>query len=282
MASEIRPVSGVIYELDDFPNPHPNGIGLTFNHIVWRMLRLHPIECRVNIIKPSNPYRCALGHNPWDYYFDQPPATDIMVAPPDDGLPLAGNMDWSIKYQRALNRFVTPRIRLNADIQAAVDSFARQNFKGRVLGIHLRGTDKIEEYQPMLNRDLVAAVRALVERLKPNTIFLHTDDIEYWKLMQQFSPVSLNLPRSKNSMHHHRPQGGYEAGKSAVMDGFLAAMCDWYAYTPSNMATIGLIMGRHEEIHRLNSHCRIDPFPAIVDECLGGFKTQDRPRAAPA
>ncbi len=257
-----------MYELDDFPNPHPNGIGLTFNYIVWQMLRLQPIECRVNIRKSNNPYRCALGSNSWDYYFHQEPATDLQSAPQDDGLALAGNMDWSIKYQRAINRFIAPRIKLNADIQAAVDDFSSSRFRGRVLGVHLRGTDKAQEYQPMGHRDIFAAIQSLINRLKPDTIFLHTDDIDYWNLMQPFSPVSLAIPRSKNSLHHHRPAGAYEAGKSAVMDGYLAGMCDWYAYTPSNMATIGLITGRHEEIHRINQYCQIEKFPAVVDKAL--------------
>lgn len=257
------------YELDDYPNPHPNGIGLTFNYIAWQMIKLHPIECRVNIRKPNNPYRCELGPNPWDYYFEQPESTDLIPAPPDDGLALAGNMDWTVQHQRAINAFVAPRVKLNARLQSTVDAFAQQHFKGRVLGIHLRGTDKLEEYQPMKNRVLVETVHNLISRLKPDTVFLHTDDIDYWKLMQQFSPVSINIPRSKKSIHHHRPNGAYEAGESAIMDGFLAAKCDWYAYTPSNMATIGLIMGQHDEIHRLNQHCRIDPFPTVVNERLG-------------
>lgn len=115
---------------------------------------------------------------------------------------------------------------------------------------------------------LLAQVNALRERLRPDTIFLMTDDVFYHNLFGPMQPASLTIPRGRLSLHHNPPRGPYMSGLWAVMDGWLAASATWFAYTPSNMATIPLIMGQHEEIIRLNAHCEIMPFCQRVDRVL--------------
>lgn len=253
--------------LDDFPNPHPNGIGLTFNYVVWQMIRLQQ-RCHIDIRKPSNPYRCDRGPNPWDYYFDQEPCADATPAIQDDSLALAGNRAWDIAHQRAL-RLHVEHIKLLPELAAEVAAFRAQNFRGKVLGVHLRGTDKATEYTPLSRHEISALIDPLICELNPDTIFLQTDDVNYWEHMQQYNPVSLNIPRSNKSQHHHPPLGRYASGRAAVVDGFLGAACDYYARTPSNFSTISLIMGNHGSIHLLNKHCQIDPFPTALDTAIG-------------
>lgn len=264
----------MVFEIDDYPNPHPNGMGVTLNFVVWQMLRHRHDYFRVNIRKPSNPYRDpARGTNVWDYYFIQPEYGGMVYSPasvedPLD-LPFAGNRNWDIRHQRAVQWFASAHIRLRPEIKEEVERFKAEYFHGKVLGIHLRGTDKVEEYRPMRNADIIQRVEALIERLKPDTIFLQTDDTDYWKLMQRFNPVSIQIPRSKKNLHHGVPKGPYQSGRWAVVDGMLGAACDWYAYTPSNFATISIIMGQHRELIMLNQHCVIDPFCQRVDRALG-------------
>lgn len=254
--------------LDDYPNPHPNGIGLTFNYVVWQMLRLGQ-PCHVNIRKPSNPYRCERGPNPWDYYFKQDPAPDAIPADQDSLLPLAGNMDWDLRHQRAIHAFASQHIHFRQEIADEVADFKAKHFKGIVLGVHLRGTDKATEYQPLSNLEISTLLEPIIVELKPDTIFLQTDDIDYWRYMQNYGVVSLDIPRSSRSIHHHAPQGRYEAGRCAIVDGFLGAACDHYARTPSNFSTTSLIMGKHKSIHLLNKYCKIEPFPKELDRALG-------------
>lgn len=266
--------NGMVFEIDDYVNPHPNGMGVTFNFVVWQMIRHRIGYFRVNIKKFNNPYRePQRGMNVWDYYFLQDhhnsmqpwPAT---VEDPID-LPFAGNRDWTVKLQKHVSDFARKHVFLQPELRDKVLNFKDRHFKGKVLGIHLRGTDKIEEYRPMNNIAIVEQVRGLIERLKPDTIFLQTDDIAYWKLMQQFNPVSLDIPRSKKNLHHGVPRGPYQSGEWAVIDGFLGAECNWYAYTPSNFATISIIMGRHEELIRINQNCVIERVCTRVPIALG-------------
>jgi hypothetical protein len=258
--------------IDDFPHPHPNGLGVTFAYVLWQMLRLRDQDFRVRITKENNPYRCERGPNPWDYYFEQEPAvgpfTNALIEHPLD-LALSGHRDWTLARQRAIQPFADEHIKLRSEIQAEVDSFKAQFFRGTVLALHLRGTDKIEEYRPMLHVKLLAAITELKNRLKPDTIFLMTDDVDYHKLMQPLGAVSQTMRRSKKSLHHNPPNGRYESGLSVVMDGWLAAAADWFFYTPSNTAVIPLALGKHKEIGRLNAHCEIFPFCQRVDRALG-------------
>lgn len=263
----------MIIEIDDFPHNGPNGLGVTFNWVALQMLR-HPDHTPwVNITKPNNPYRSAEhGPNPWDYYFDQPAPdgqTEKAYVHPEFGLGMSGHCEWSVLHQRAANERLAHRFRLRPEIQEQVDNFRANHFRGKVLGVHLRGTDKLEEYRPMSDGAIAKAVGEAIDRLKPDTVFLQTDDIDYWKLMQRFNAVSLQIPRSKTNLHHGTPRGPYESGKWAVIDGFLGAACDWYFRTPSNFSTISIIMGRHLELGLINKHCVIEPFSPEVNGLLG-------------
>lgn len=262
-----------ILEIDDFPQEHPNGFGITFQHVAWQAMRHRPRKFHVNIRKPNNPYReASLGQNVWNYYFDQPclpgPLEDCPVEIPLD-VPLSGHRDWTIARQRAIQPFAAEHFKLHKEIQAEINSFKAQFLRGRVLAIHIRGSDKISEYQPMKADKLVAQVNALRERLRPDTVFLMTDDVFYHNLFAPTGAVSLTIPRSHLSLHHNPPCGPYMSGRWVLMDSWLAASATWFAYTPSNTATIPIIMGKHEELIRLNAHCVIEPFCPRVDRVLG-------------
>jgi uncharacterized protein YerC len=265
----------VTIEIRDFPHPHANGIGLSFNFIIWQMLRHAGSRLWVNIDKPNSPYReSARGPNPWDYYFlqDAPesPTTLALVENPLD-LPLSGHRDWTMERQRAISAFARQHIRLRPEIQAEVDSFKAQFFRGKVLAVHLRGTDKLEEYRPMRDEEILHEVRALKERVGAETVFLMTDDVRYHKLITEgVGAVSVTMVRGARSLHHNPPRGPYMSGLWMVLDGFIAADAHAFAYTPSNAATIPLIMGGHfESIHRINRYCVIEPFCQRVDRRLG-------------
>lgn len=258
--------------IHDFPHPSASGLGVTFNFVVWQMLRHRDRQCYVNIDKSNNPYRCERGPNPWDYYFDQTPMTgyseDAGIEDPLD-LALSGHRDWTVERSAAASRFARSRIRLLPHIQAEIDSFVRQHFKGRVLAVAVRGTDKPEEYRPMKEGDIVARIREIKAATKADTVFLMTDDVRYHEIITAaVGAVSITMPRSRKSLHHNPPQGPYMSGLWMVMDGFIAAYADDFAYTPSNAATIPLIMGRFQSIHRINRHCVIEPFCSRVDGLL--------------
>ena len=263
----------MIYNIDDFEHPEPNGLGVSFAYILWQMILLRDRDFRVRITKPNNPYRePARGENVWDYYFDQQPVEGPSEKAPLEhpiDLALSGHRDWTLARQRLIQPFAARHIRLRPEIQAEVDSFRKQYFKGKVLAVHLRGTDKRQEYRAMNPGAILATVRTLRERLGATTIFLMTDDVEYHALLQPLGYVSQDIPRSKQSLHHNPPVSRYHSGLSVVMDGFLAASADWFAYTPSNTAVIPLAMGKHEEIIRINQHCVIEPFCPRVDRAIG-------------
>lgn len=257
----------------DFPHPANSGLGVSFNFIFWQMLRYRGRKTWVNIDKPNNPYRCERGPNPWDYYFQQEaPAGETEEASVEDplDLPFSGHRDWTVGRSNAASRFARERIRLLPDIQAEVDSFVRQHFKGTVLAVGVRGTDKISEYQPAKDEQIISSILALKEQFGCSTIFLMTDDKRYHKIItERTGALSLDIPRSDVSLHHNPPRGPYESGRLAVMDAFIASRANFFFYTPSNFATISLIMGEFQAVGRLPSKCVIEPFCQRVDRALG-------------
>lgn len=263
------------YAIDDFPHDHANGLGVTFNFVIWQMLRLREHDTYVNITKPNNPYRDASrGPNVWDYYFDQEiPVLPVIPAPVENplDLPFSGHRDWTLERQAAVSKFARERIFLRPEIQSEVDSFKRQFFRGSVLAVAVRGTDKLEEYRPMKDNDIVTEIDVLRSQTKADTVFLMTDDIKYHKLItESCGAVSITMPRGKKSLHHNPPNGPFLSGYWMVLDAFIAAGADHFAYTPSNAATMPLIMGEFKSIHRLNRHCVIEPFCQRVDRALEG------------
>lgn len=271
-ASLVKTSISMTIEIRDFPQAHANGLGVTMAFVIWQMLRYRDNDFWVNIDKPNSPYRDdSRGVNPWDFYFEQSSPSNPVLASVEAPLDLAlsGHRDWTLERQHAIQAFAVRHIRLREEIRAEVDSFKRQFFHGKVLALHLRGTDKNEEYRPMLNSDLLKEIYALRARLQPDTIFLMTDDVSYHAMLQPLGVVSQTIKRSKRSLHHNPPNGRYAAGLSVVIDGWLAAAATWFFYTPSNTAVIPLAMGQHEEIGRLNKHCEILPFCQRVDRALG-------------
>jgi hypothetical protein len=262
----------VTYEITDFPNPAVNGLGVSFNWTVWQKLRLRGTPSYVNWNKPNCPYRdSAFGPNVFDYYFTQPAPTEPLTpAPPEESvdLELSGHRDWTLARQQAIRTLVEREIFPRSEIRRRVEACKTGNCLGRVLGVHLRGTDKGNEYTPMSDDDILRKVRALVSRLKPDTIFLQTDDPRFVQLLQFLKPVSLSIVRDGYPLHY-KPTYPHDCGAMALVDGLLGAACDWYAYTPSNFATISIIMGAHRELIRLNRNCVIEPFHPRVDRVLG-------------
>lgn len=264
------------YLLDDFPQDHPNGFGILFQHVVWQAMRLRPEKFYINIRKSNCPYREAgFDANIWNNYFIQPPLEgDALEAPVETPLdvPLSGHRDWTVARQRAIQPFASAHFKLRPEIQAEVDSFKKQFFKGRVLACHARGSDKCSEYLPMKPSDMIPQIAAMKERLGCSVVFLMTDDVLYHEqLTHAFGACSLTIPRSRLSLHHNPPCGPYMSGKWMVMDAWLAASATAFCYTPSNSATMPLILGKHEEIMRLNGakNCVIEPFCPRVDRVLG-------------
>ncbi len=261
------------YIIDDFGQEHPNGMGITFQNAVWQALRLGG-KFYVDVRKKNNPYRePARGANIWGYYFDQePPTGPTEEAPVEDPLdvPLSGHRAWDIAHQRAIQSFAARHFRLRPEIQAEVDSFKRQFFKGRVLAVHTRGTDKRSEYRAVAIGETLEQIAAEKERLRCETIFLMTDCVDYHEaIVGRFGAQSLTIPRSHLSLHHNPPRGPYLSGLWCIMDGWLAASANAFLYSPSNTASIPLILGQHEEILRLRSGCVIEPFCSRVDRALG-------------
>jgi hypothetical protein len=205
-------------------------------------------------------YDRTVGENWWDYYFepiaighrqgavtrifdnDNNPffefnfGTHPLVSNEVDGLP-----------RKAWADLVRRHIRVRPHIREKADRFVRDNFEGAfVLGIHYRGTDKIEESPRVPYEQVIAAVRDATRLAHPRPwkLFVATDEQPFVEHVRHLFPgktIHLHLARSTSEPGvqglHFQLAGDYRNGEGALLDCLLLSRCDRLIRTES---TLGL------------------------------------------
>jgi hypothetical protein len=133
-------------------------------------------------------------------------------------------------YRYLVKRYLKPC----AEVIAAVESFASQNFGGRKLvAVHVRGSDKIKEAT-----NLVGAHQAIFDEVKSQlasepglSIFLMTDDLAVLEQYMTSFPgrvITTDCIRTDNATGVHYQAGGSrrKLGIEVLIDVYLAARCD--------------------------------------------------------
>ena len=133
-------------------------------------------------------------------------------------------------YRYLVKLYLKPR----AEVMAAVESFASQNFGGRKLvAVHVRGSDKIKEAP-----NLVGGHQAIFDEVKSQfasepglSIFLMTDDLAVLEQYRSSFPgrvITTDCIRTNDVTGVHYQAGGSRRrlGIEVLIDVYLAARCD--------------------------------------------------------
>lgn len=246
---------------------HPAGLGVNFNRAVWQMAlaRYHGSWAIPKWKHPQNPYRQAVhGDDVFEYYFEVDRLGPNMLPPwhDDTSLYLSGHNDWTVETQERVRPIAQLFKPLPALIQQAEEFFRQMT--PPVMAVHVRGTDKLTEYNLPHNDQVYYSVDRAVQKLKAKSVFLMTDSSAYAKALKPFVPFMLDIPRTNEPLHLSPPVSPYQSGAWAMLDGIIGSMCDHFLYTPSNFATLALCWGKHKTINRIPTSCQIEPFdPAI-------------------
>lgn len=131
----------------------------------------------------------------------------------------------------------------------------RRNFppssQGPVLGVHLRGRDKYREVALPSQRQVLRAIRTFLKEHPASGIYLATDDIKYYRLLRRNFP-NLLIPIERTPPSRSRRPGHFEFSseeelleidKSAILDAFNLANCEYFMYSKSNLSYFALILG---------------------------------------
>jgi hypothetical protein len=240
------------------------------NNLMW---------CEKNDVIPvvcwdkASYYYVKEGYNgstePWEYYFE--PVSDISVEEakkrsdaffnyrfedPDRGhIPRTGchnayyRRHLNKKYRKVLNQVIQKYIRVKPTILEQVDRFYEQNMAGKItIGIHLRGTDKVQEAAQVTPEMICAKAHEIAQGIPGCQFFVATDEtrlLEEMKKLLKGPVLSFDCHRSSNGKPLHiggNKDTKAQVGEEVLIEALLLSRCNKLVHTRSNVSSAVLFM----------------------------------------
>jgi hypothetical protein len=160
----------------------------------------------------------------------------------------------SIDIARAHAVF-TKYVAITGEAIGIADAFAHAKFKGRTLGVHYRGTNKVSEAPRVAWETVEAAAReAIVADPKIATVFVASDEPDFLRwLTGQGLGVDLCSYDSQEAVtgrgaNYLSDGDGHRKGLEALVTILLLAKCDPVVRTPSHLSAWAKILNPQQEI----------------------------------
>lgn len=224
--------------------------------------------------------------NVWEYYFEQPDKISLKdayesnnyilcdLAIHSDELPYVENtideFELDENKLKRINAIVTRDIRLNKMLNAELEEKwgeITSKCKGIIIGVHVRGTDKIippeGHYKAAGIDKYINVVKELKKEYPQAAIFLCCDEkksIEIFKghfgdciffneayRADGDSMVGIHLEQNESV----RPLHKYSLGVEVILDAYMLARCDCLVHTHSNVTNAAIILNGGKYIHRI-------------------------------
>ena len=192
-------------------------------------------------------YDPSAGENWWDYYFepfDAAPAghARMHVISDDEQIRFAKRVERSMPRQRGY-RLIQQYIRPRPQVREKVDAYVRAHFEGDfVIGVHYRGTDKLEDAPRVPYESVRAAILDAIGAAgpRPFRLFVATDEQAFVDFMRERFPDGLHcleMQRSVDGSPIDVLQGdNVKKGEAALLDCLLLSRCDRLVRTASNLS----------------------------------------------
>lgn len=180
------------------------------------------------------------GNNVFTYFFDQeqPP---LGKHPVMTVLNMGGYLNWcniSTKEKVFSNLLINKFFRLREEMAQLIDSFQRTYFgASRMLGIHYRGTDKVQETPLVSFTVYCRKIELLLEKGSCDKFFFATDELElreYVKMRFKEKAVLYDiegmLPVAGHNgvgLHFMPGSSSFMNAKNAIIECYLLARCDF-------------------------------------------------------
>jgi len=194
------------------------------------------------------------GANWWEYYFEpvnvgQSAGAQIVTTVNGGEIEhdLARRIEFGVPRKEAY-QLIKKYIRLKPFIKEKISQYVKKSFgKGKVIGVHFRGTDKYHE-SPIAPFEEVAAHvdQAIVDFEKGHTkgikIFVATDQQDFLDYMcERYPSKVIYYEESTRSMdgkpvHTSFLPNNYKKGEDALLDCLLLSKCDILIKTSSNLS----------------------------------------------
>jgi len=126
----------------------------------------------------------------------------------------------------------------------------------RILGVHLRGTDKFKEIVPPSTMQIRRRISAIISQNKIEKVYLATDDKKYETMMKKhFSNFLVESDRAfLGSSRKPTHLGGLSADElgevdyQALRDAVILSQCSHFLYSYSNLSYFALMLGANTHV----------------------------------
>ncbi len=192
--------------------------------------------------------------NAWEYYFEQPAGQTLLPGSP------AGNCAWiheisdSLMYtnrniRHEVNRLFNKYVRIKPFVTKQVDEFYDATMRGyTIIGIHIRGTDKKDECNPIDPRLLLSLAQELADKLGQQRIrfFIATDEaatIELAQKMLASKVIFYNAIRSADELPvHYISRDKFKLGLDVLIDAALLSRCQYLIHAYSSVVQGAILL----------------------------------------
>ena len=191
-------------------------------------------------------YQKEYGENIFEYYYNPVPRKKVKET---ENIPIIKVINpsiflkWcrvSLVEKQMSNLIIMQYFQLQKELRSTIDKFANTHFKNlRVLGVHYRGRDKVNESPILPFSDYEKVIDNLMEKRICDAIFFCSDEFEYRGYLKQkynervivydlegnYEAHKSSESRKTMGLHFESPTP-YLQGKDSLMECYLLAKCD--------------------------------------------------------
>lgn len=233
----------------------------------WAISDLNMIPCMDLSYKVSgfhSPDDTDYKENVWLRWFEQPKLKDRDIWWAEDTSE-QGDLIISFPTLENLKRFnaiSNKYLKFKPHILQKVNNFVKDNFKGKVVGLHLRGSDcYIDNLRPKIP---LAYYKDIIEEhlSEYDTIYIATDTIEFREYFSSLYPnkvifyptkniSSLEFDSAFNSLHEH-PIDLSTVGEDVLIESVLLSKVDLLIKQRSNVSFFSRVLNPHLKTHQID------------------------------
>lgn len=239
-----------------------------FAQLNWCLLAFvfaqrHSLEVRVSLVGDN--YRVDPARRDWlpeFFIWRRPfPISEIVSTAHRKRIRDFNDLGFTITPDLTLaeaHRVFFSMLAVHPQVLAGVDGFVAEKFRGRVLGIHYRGTDKGREAPPVSYESVTAQAAELAEAGNFETVFVASDEARFVTLAEASFPRARVVSwsdheRSSDGRPVHHRTGGSRIGYDALSNALLLSRCEMLLRTASSLSAWSAIFNPALTIRTLNT-----------------------------
>lgn len=219
---------------------------------------------RVDFENKGSYFDPVQGNNWWNYYFapivlgEAIEGMQEQLFPTHEKIAFAYHAQFEMSRERA-HELIEKYIFVRPYITQQIDDFCTHSFGSNfVIGVHYRGTDKLEA-DPVSYDTVTEHIRAVMadhtdEQIK---IFVATDDVRFERyIKEKFSQLLIMRDAlrsdSTTGVHMRSDLAPYKKGEDAIIDCLLLSRCSVLIKMASNLSDCSLQFNPNIPVIRLN------------------------------